>query len=698
MPVQHNDLNLQQSQRPLPHTQIPAGNQLTPHSAVTVVQPNDHRRAPSVSLSDHSVSSPPDPGRDINVLLGNYDPTSSGSTSSDDVALAGTSSISLIDTSGSHGLKRRGSNRSASSFNAATGGAHDLTDAELGLSMSASAPGLNWVASPTLPKASQNRAGLSSIHAREGSTDIGQLKLTAEAPGGAQSTRVLSSADVYGRTQNKQYHVSNDALSENDSRAAWRSAGAYSMYRIPSSDSENLEAYSGMNDHLDDRRRDLSCGDSRAPGNDAPANVLGRAKTQLRRLSARVINVRHQRSDSFEPQIRLLDGESEDDSEASDDETLRDGNLPGDPSADDKRYLREQSSPSDQQDDALRHSARHAEVSVETRHEALRGKTLSYFDRHSRIRRAALAVLVWPWTEPAILVLIVLNIVILTIQSAPNAYTHAVYRGSGYFHAWEDYVLFAIFVLFTLETGCRILVSGLLFDPVDIGPQTPSNLRPGGSRWWLRRMWGGAVDKAGYILRGRTSTTVTARQSDDASLRSRLETANTSTVSMKRIDSTEMNGLRNAKTASIGNRHDTKGIGFNGGNGLSTPLYPPRSLKTTPQTKSTAAFEMGTSTQYGDIPFMQTVNSQRQSHASHRRAYLRNSWNRLDLLAVASFWISFALAMSGIEGRKHIYVFRALSTLRAARLLTVTVGTSVKTDSSKSEASLTFTFRPSCGV
>ena len=211
-------------------------------------------------------------------------------------------------------------------------------------------------------------------------------------------------------------------------------------------------------------------------------------------------------------------------------------------------------------------------------------------------------------------------------------------------------------------------------------------------------MWRGAVDKAGYILRGRTSATVTARQSDDASLRSRLETANTSTVSMKRIDSTEMNGLRNAKTASIGNRHDTKQIGFNGVNGPSTPLYPPRSLKTTPRTKSTAAFEMGTATQYGDIPFMQTVNSQRQSHAFNRRAYLRNSWNRLDLLAVASFWISFALAMSGTEGRKHVYVFRALSTLRVARLLTVTVGTSVNNDSSKSEASLTFTFRPSCGV
>lgn len=58
--------------------------------------------------------------------------------------------------------------------------------------------------------------------------------------------------------------------------------------------------------------------------------------------------------------------------------------------------------------------------------------------------------------------------------------------------------------------------------------------------------------------------------------------------------------------------------------------------------------------------------------------YLRQSWNRIDFIAVLSFWISFALAMAGVErGTYHIGIFRALSVLRTARLLAITSGTTV---------------------
>ncbi len=58
-------------------------------------------------------------------------------------------------------------------------------------------------------------------------------------------------------------------------------------------------------------------------------------------------------------------------------------------------------------------------------------------------------------------------------------------------------------------------------------------------------------------------------------------------------------------------------------------------------------------------------------------AFLRHSWNRVDLFAVISFWITFGLAMGGQEATSnhHIYIFRALSVLRCARLLTATSGT-----------------------
>lgn len=60
-----------------------------------------------------------------------------------------------------------------------------------------------------------------------------------------------------------------------------------------------------------------------------------------------------------------------------------------------------------------------------------------------------------------------------------------------------------------------------------------------------------------------------------------------------------------------------------------------------------------------------------------RRAFLRHGFNRLDFVAVVSFWISFALDLWEIEYTRHIYVFRMLSCLRILRLLGLTQGTSV---------------------
>ena len=68
-------------------------------------------------------------------------------------------------------------------------------------------------------------------------------------------------------------------------------------------------------------------------------------------------------------------------------------------------------------------------------------------------------------------------------------------------------------------------------------------------------------------------------------------------------------------------------------------------------------------------------------HASRvrlaHRAFLRHSFNRLDFVAVVCYWISFVLAISGIEARYHIHIFRMLSCLRILRLLSLTSGTSI---------------------
>lgn len=61
-----------------------------------------------------------------------------------------------------------------------------------------------------------------------------------------------------------------------------------------------------------------------------------------------------------------------------------------------------------------------------------------------------------------------------------------------------------------------------------------------------------------------------------------------------------------------------------------------------------------------------------------RRAFMRHSFNRLDFVAVVSYWISFLLSISSVETTSRLHLFRMLSSLRILRLLALTSGTSVR--------------------
>ena len=98
----------------------------------------------------------------------------------------------------------------------------------------------------------------------------------------------------------------------------------------------------------------------------------------------------------------------------------------------------------------------------------LRGRTLGFFGPESRVRSALNTFLlnryvihiIWQsqpvddlirWTEPLILVLIIINVVVLTIQSARSLTlpSNGTITSQGYFHTWEDFALFAIFAVYT---------------------------------------------------------------------------------------------------------------------------------------------------------------------------------------------------------------------------------------------------------
>ncbi|KAK6586310.1 hypothetical protein PZA11_001367 [Diplocarpon coronariae] len=92
----------------------------------------------------------------------------------------------------------------------------------------------------------------------------------------------------------------------------------------------------------------------------------------------------------------------------------------------------------------------------------LKGKTLGVFSPESKIRNKLADALVYPLTEPAILILIVVQTILLTIESSQNVFRHP--RPSKWGASPIDYALLALFIIFTAELAARIIVSGFIMN------------------------------------------------------------------------------------------------------------------------------------------------------------------------------------------------------------------------------------------
>ncbi|QRW09988.1 ion transport domain-containing protein [Ceratobasidium sp. AG-Ba] len=288
-------------------------------------------------------------------------------------------------------------------------------------------------------------------------------------------------------------------------------------------------------------------------------------------------------------------------------------------------------------------------------HMMLRGRTLGIFGPDSRIRQAMRATLLWTWTEPIILVLIFANAVFLTTQAWYSVYVRE--REDGYFKMWEDYALFILFCIFTVEMIARIIVSGFVLDP-EIKPSSVKawiqDLAPGDNfaaraRSVRRKVF---EQRAPYSQAAANSTTAL----DDKS------SAQKTTLSLALVSQVNLVAAHGSRSQPEVTHPATPG-----------PSYPPHPPSQHVQSASGTWYLHQTT----DTPFQLAVARQRIL-AEQSSTYLRHSWNRTDFVAVCAFWIMFGLAVSGMETQPnaHIYVFRALSVLRTARLLAVTKGTS----------------------
>lgn len=235
----------------------------------------------------------------------------------------------------------------------------------------------------------------------------------------------------------------------------------------------------------------------------------------------------------------------------------------------------------------------------------LKGRSLGIFSPDNFIRRKLCDILVNPYLEPTLLVLIVLQAILLAVEAANSVYE----PGNERKPLWDpssaiNWAILALFIIFTLELIARVIVSGLILNPAEY-----------------------------------------------------------STVDRKR-------GIRNV----ISDKYNA--------------VFRPQRHRSVNVPRQEA---YGPSTFARSFTMMhampETVEEQMRLHLA-RRAFLRHGFNRLDFVAVVSFWIAFVLGFTGLEHKYHLYVFRMLSCLRIIRLLALTNGTAIILRSLKKAAPL----------
>lgn len=295
----------------------------------------------------------------------------------------------------------------------------------------------------------------------------------------------------------------------------------------------------------------------------------------------------------------------------------------------------------------------------------LRGKSLGIWGPDSALRKSLAALLAQWWIEPFILLLILANTVTLVVQSAHSVYTDP--RPTHYFGDVTDYILLVIFAIYTAEIAARVIVSGFIINPPPLYAApiaTPASEEAKETMPTLtehRRqmsrsntldklgMFGGTLkDKAQRVLAGEEGFTDSG-PAQPTPLLPKSQAFDDS------IPSTQI-------------RH------------------PGRRLNQSETSQFLSESSAPSFWQNAKRPFAEAIAKQRVQAVHH--AFLRHSWNRVDFVAVVAFWIAFALALVGQEATNshHIYIFRALSVLRCARLLTATSGTTTILHSLKASA------------
>ncbi|KAG0295245.1 calcium channel protein [Linnemannia gamsii] len=261
----------------------------------------------------------------------------------------------------------------------------------------------------------------------------------------------------------------------------------------------------------------------------------------------------------------------------------------------------------------------------------LEGRSLFIFGPDNSFRKMINRLLKQTWVELALLVLLVVNLAFLMIAvSSPVSKTDTVWGGH-----WTDYGLLAVFVIYTLEIGARIIVSGLVLYPQD-------------------------GDKIRKFV-GKKPRTDNLHDTNPTILRKSPEAQRARTMALQpQASSGKLN--EQAVPQSTGTTRATTIIDFAVGRQTTMMQFIPTYMDPLVAYKPQFIAAEGT-----QVPF------------------LRHTFNRIDFVAVACFWVDFFLMVSGVRG---VYFFKAVAAMRTLRLLNITAGSATILHSLKKSAPL----------
>ena len=200
--------------------------------------------------------------------------------------------------------------------------------------------------------------------------------------------------------------------------------------------------------HLEDgmgSRRGSSARDrSRSLSPSASSGALQRASSMVKSMSQRVVNL------SNEPEVVQQTIEREEL-----DKNARMDGPPVLPAMVDYAF-------SNQQPQTAREKRSSSRL-WRDRNNPFKGRSLGILGPNHPVRLWLCDILVNPFMEPFILIVIVIQTILLTVEDALPNRPNSVTWGSSKF----DWVFLVIFIIYTLEIGSKILVSGLILNPVE---------------------------------------------------------------------------------------------------------------------------------------------------------------------------------------------------------------------------------------